>query len=178
MLYDVAGVIHHTKDHKFSVREQRIYDFFNSNKVGVLSTVGKDGQPGGSVIYYTIGRDFTASFLTKASTRKFANIVHDPRVMLTVFDAKYQTVGTIIGKATKVTDSQLINQVAKSVIRTSLSTSEGGIMPLAKLEQTPYVVLSISPDQVRLASYASPGSDGHSEILESSESFDLNPAGA
>lgn len=162
------------KDVQLTERQQRIYDFLNTHRAGVLATVDPNGEPHGVVIYHAIHRDFSISFLTKKGTKKYDNLIKNNHAELVVFDAKSQTVAQVRGKAIEVDNSYDINAVAAAVFMTSIKTSDGGVPPIVKLEAGDYVAFTIKPDQIRMASYARPDSGDYDKIFESIESFELH----
>lgn len=161
------------KDRAFPEREQRIYDFMTANPIGVLSTVGPDGDPHGVVVYYDIGPDFCVLFLTRRGSKKYDNLIHDPRVMLTVYETKTQTTVQVVGTASEITDSSEINGVADRILALSLRAGGSGVLPVAKLDSGEYTGFRIRPVQVRLAVYAWQGRESRDPLFESIESFDL-----
>lgn len=168
--------MHHKADNKkgvtLSERKQRIYDFLNINRVGVLASVDIYGEPHGSVIYHVIDRNLGVTFLTKSGTRKYDNLLRHPNTMLVVYDASTQSVAQIFGIASEVKDSYEVNKIAGQVMMSSIKTSEG-IPPISKLEAGTYTAFRIKPLQVRMASYANMESGNYEQIFESIESFEL-----
>ena len=159
--------------HTQSDKQKRIRTFLEQNPIGVLSTVNPDGNPHGAVVYFVLGEDFSASFLTRSGTRKSDNIKHQDRVTLTVFEPESQTTAQIIGRAKAIIDNDKVNAVASDVLRISLKTSEAGIPPISKLEAGSYNAFTIEPVQINMAVYRKPDSGGYTELFESIESFNL-----
>ena len=178
MFDKVTSHLIHKDELKFSDRKQRIYDFLRANPVGVLSSVTPNGNPHGTVIYYTVDKAFAVAFLTKTRTRKFDNLKHNDHVMLTVFDSQAQTTAQISGDAVEIRDSYEINVVAGAILGASLKTSEAGVPPITKLEAGRYVAFKLAPVQIRMAVYARPDPGDYSDLFESIESFELNEKAA
>jgi len=158
-----------------SDRQKRIYDFLQSLPVGVLSTVGIEQKPHGSVIYFVLDEDLKLSFLTKRETRKYANLQCNPAITLTVFEPKTQTTAQIFGEAVEVKDTAEMNKVAAAILDASLRISQTGLPPISKLEAGPYVAFHVKPEQIRLAVYSRSDADEEFELFDSLESFELNP---
>lgn len=157
----------------FSEREGRIYGFMAAHPIGVLSTVGPDGDPHGVVVYYDTAPDFGVSFLTRKGSKKYDNLLHDPRVMLTVYEPKTQTTVQLIGAADEITDSSEINSLADRILALSLRAGGSGALPVAKLDSGECTGFRIRPVQVRLAAYARQDRESCDPLFESIESFDL-----
>lgn len=153
-----------------SNRQKRIYDFLQSNQVGVLSSVDPDNNPHASVIYYSLDKSFQITFITKSKTKKFDNITHNNHVMLLVYNAENQTVAQVVGKAYQLVNSDKMADVAASVYAANLISSNDDIPPVAKLSGGEYVLFKIVPVQIRLATYIQPESD-YDNIFDTIESF-------
>lgn len=153
-------------------RQRRIATFLDSMRVGVLTSVDPSGDPHGSVIYFTVNKDFVLCFLTKANTKKADNILRNNRVMLVVFDPGTQTVAQVIGKTVQITDHYTLNAVSAEIYMTSIRNAKD-LPPITKFEAGDYVGFRIEPDQIRMAAYATPESGDHGRIFDSIESFEL-----
>jgi hypothetical protein len=170
-------MLHHTKSSKsdaapLSERRKHIYDFLHMNPVGVLSTVTADGDPHGVVVYFCVNKNYTLSFLTKVLTHKYDNLMHNNRVMLTVYEPGTQTCVQVTGKTTELRGSTEINAIAGAILGASLKTSRAGIPPISKIEAGPYVGFEIEPLQLRMAAYGKqdPGQyEARYEMLEAHE---------
>ncbi|MDL2341666.1 MAG: pyridoxamine 5'-phosphate oxidase family protein [Patescibacteria group bacterium] len=161
--------------HALTERQQIMYDFINTNRIGVLASVDPNGEPHAAVIYHTVDTDFNVSFLTKTGTKKYDNLIRHNHTVYVIYEPKSQTVAQITGEAVEILDGYEINQVAAAVFITSLRTSDGGVPPIAKLQAGDYTAFRIKPRQIRMASYARPDAGDYSKIFESIESFELHP---
>lgn len=158
-------------------RQQRIFDFINSNRAGVIASVDADNQPHASVIYHVMDKtNFRISFLTKTGTKKYDNLIRNNHVVLVIFDPKTQTVAQVIGKVFETTDPDEINAIAETISETSLATSNNDVPPIAKLDAGDYTAFKLIPDQIRMASYSQPQSGDYDRIFESIESFEWSAA--
>lgn len=160
-------------DHEYTDRQKRIHNFLSQNPVGVLSTVTPDGDPHGTVIYYTVDEHFSFFFLTKSETRKYDNLKRNGQVMLTVFESQSQSTVQIAGHATEVGDAYTVNAIAGTILATSMKTSEAGLPPISKLQAGSYVAFQIEPATIRMAIYARPDSGEYNDLFETIESFEL-----
>jgi hypothetical protein len=176
MVRTAKVLLHKSKPGELHVRQQRIFDFLSSYPVGVLSSVSPDGDPHGVVVFFTVNKQFQISFLTRAETRKHDNLIHNNRVMLTVFNPDTQTTATIIGTATEITDSFDVNAIATDVFQASRRFNQAGILPINKLQAGGYVGFVISPVQIHMAIYAGANSGDYTDLFASIESFELEAA--
>lgn len=158
---------------KFSDREQRIYDFLTTHPIAVLSSVDPSGEPHGTVIYYTLNQDFQLFFITRTGTKKYDNLIRNNHAMLTIFDPRTQTTVQVTGIAEEIIDSYEVNNIAGSITGISLKTSEGGLLPITKLEEGEFTAFQVKPVQIRMAVYDRPDPGSYEDLFESIESFDL-----
>jgi len=156
-----------------SQRQRRIYDFLKENHIAVLSSITPDGDPHGAVVYYMVDADFTFHILTKKGTRKYDNLAHNGRVMLTIFKAGTQTTVQVTGIALERGGNANINEVAGGIFGASLQTSINGLPPIVKLHAGAFTTFRIVPKQIRMAVYARPDSGNYDDLFESIESFKL-----
>lgn len=63
-----------------------ILAFLSTQTLGVVSTLGADGEPQSATVAFSESPDGTIVFGTFDDSRKFANILRDPRVSLVVSD--------------------------------------------------------------------------------------------
>jgi uncharacterized protein YhbP (UPF0306 family) len=170
----IHGLHEATKaSHHFTDRQRRMYNFLAEQRIGVLCTVTPDYDPHGAVVYYAIDENFVIRILTKTGTRKYDNMKHHNRVMLTVFEPLTQTTAQVHGIASERGGSANISKVARDVFSTSTETSNTGLPPIVKLQAGSFTTFQIEPVQIHLAIYARPEPGGYKEIFESIESFDL-----
>jgi general stress protein 26 len=161
---------------EFSDRKQRMYHFLRENPTGVLSMVTPDGNPHGVVIYFTVNPDLTISFMTKSMTRKYDNLIHNPRIHLTVFNPEIQGTLQVSGKVREITDKRRVNVIAGRIWGDTLQLSEAGVPPIVKLDAGDFAGFDILPYQMRMAVYARPDSGTYNDLFESIESFDWENA--
>jgi hypothetical protein len=157
----------------YTLRQQRIFNFLDEHYIGVLSSVTPDGDPHGSVVYYAVDDGFHAHILTKTGTRKYDNLIHNNRAMLTVYDASTQTTAQITGKAIELSGMVDMNWVASATF-THLGTGKKRLPPIVKLQAGAFTTFRIEPVQISLARYARPWLGGYEDLFESIESFTLN----
>lgn len=169
-----------TKAPSLTSRQKRIYAFLSSNQTGVLASVDPNGEPHGSVIYYTVSeKDFSVSFITKTGTKKYDNLVRHAHVMLVVFDAQKQTVAQVRGVAQEVTDLRTVFETAGKISQVGRGVRQDEDLPISKVDAGDYAVFKIVPVQIRIAEFAQPAkSDSYSHMFDSIESFEFEPGKA
>jgi uncharacterized pyridoxamine 5'-phosphate oxidase family protein len=148
-------------------KREKIFGFIKNHPTAVLTTVDPDGNPHGSVIYYTTDEDHNVLFITKEQTKKYDNLSHNPHAMLVVYDQVDEAILQISGIANVVPqgyDSQLD---FAAVLSSSMQASGYPFSPISKLSAGPYVVYKIIPVQLRLTTYTHPNQG--TVILEGEE---------
>jgi heme iron utilization protein len=93
--------------------KQRLVELFESQKLAVLST-HQNGQPYASLIAFKLSEDLSEIyFATPRATRKYANLLADPRVALLVDNRSNQDsdihqamAATAVGKAAEIVHAE------------------------------------------------------------------------
>ena len=63
-------------------KKAQLVEFIRKRRLGVITTIGPEGQPQAALINVAVLPDLSLVFETTSETRKFANIERDPRVAL------------------------------------------------------------------------------------------------
>jgi predicted pyridoxine 5'-phosphate oxidase superfamily flavin-nucleotide-binding protein len=66
------------------MQRAELVEFIRGHKLAVQATVAKDGAPQAAVVGIAVTDDFEIIFDTLESTRKYQNLVNDPRIALVV----------------------------------------------------------------------------------------------
>jgi uncharacterized pyridoxamine 5'-phosphate oxidase family protein len=64
--------------------KQRLFQFLDGCGLGVLSSIGLDGEPQSALVGIAVTPELEIVFDTVAKSRKFANIARDPRVAFVI----------------------------------------------------------------------------------------------
>ncbi len=145
---------------------EHIYDFLQSQKTGVLSTVGKHDRPYGAVVYFSIDKEFNVYFTTKRDTRKSENIQHNKHVSFVTFEPVSQTTAQIVGTAEEISDPTEAQDIFRAMLKTAFTTSLSGLPPISKLYAGYYISYRIKPEHINMAVFARPDPGGY-DIFES-----------
>jgi general stress protein 26 len=133
--------------------KKKIVEFLQGHPVGVLATVGADGNPHASTIYFGVDDDLRVTFTTKHDTYKYENITRHDTVMLVVFEAESQSSVQISGHAVEVKTSEEQQAVYHDTLRAAKKTGEDVVPPIAKIPAGPYVGFTITIDKISLSEY-------------------------
>ena len=69
---------------KNETMKQEALDFLKNHVVAVIASTDKDNRPNAATILYHIDDDMNFFFMTRRQTRKYANIMANPRVAIVV----------------------------------------------------------------------------------------------
>lgn len=138
-----------------------IYNFLKDSPVGVLSSVTKDGQPYGVVIYYHVDDDFMFSFVTKKATTTHHNLESNKDVVLVVYDSFSQTTVQITAKAEVITDNDVAEQAFNRTLEAAKQSSDSGVPPITKMWAGDYVAYSLRPSHIQMRVFVRPDPSGY-----------------
>lgn len=130
----------------------KIMGYIDRNPAAVLSTIGKDG-PHGAVIYVITASHGTLCFVTKNQTQKYANIVDQPSVSLTIFNEREATTLQATGHAYVANDNQGLKEIVMDKVTKAHATMSDWLPPVTKIANGEYAVIGIELKTARLADY-------------------------
>lgn len=135
--------------------DARASAFIASHGIGVLSTMGRDGQLQGSVVYYVYDSGTSAIYmLTKSDTKKAHNILATHQVAFTVYDeAKRQTL-QLQGVAEIEANQDTKNWVFQEISRPKQYQNGIDDPPVTTMQAGGYIVFRITPSTVRFSDYS------------------------
>lgn len=136
-------------------------DFLRLHNVGVIGTIGEDGELWNTVIYYVADLKGAVSFFTKNETKKYTNLLKNPNIAFVVFDQNQRVTLQMSGRTEVVTD-----QLEVSLFYDKLDRAvdfESHPLPIEKLKNAGnYVVMKITPRRIHFSDYSKPSVD-HSD---------------
>lgn len=79
-----------------------IYQFIAKQKLGVISTVNAENKPEAAVVGIAVSENFEIIFDTVKASRKYANIMHNPRVAFVIgwdneITVQYEGIAEVLG---------------------------------------------------------------------------------
>ena len=66
------------------MENKELIEFLKSQKLLVLSTVDKDGEPWVSNVYYSVDGEFNLFFVSPADTKHIEHLEHNPKVAFSI----------------------------------------------------------------------------------------------
>jgi general stress protein 26 len=119
--------------------------FLESHDVAVLSTQNKWGGLFGAPVYYIVQPKEKVYILTRSETAKAKNILSNPGVALTVFDADPARTLQIQGLAKIETDQTTKTEVFNELTKKRPYTNGLQYPPVTHLNKGSYMVILIIP---------------------------------
>ena len=133
-------------DNKQEIKE-KAFEFLRKQRVAALATVSASGEPHAATITIIADSDFNIYFITKQSSRKFADISANPRVGLTVgFDSDHPQTIQIQGAAEIMTAERVRIMIE---VEERLAEREFYWWPLMRMKGSDFAVIKITPEWAR-----------------------------
>lgn len=131
-------------EEKFPFLTYEAKSFLDSNSIAVLSTKDKKGNVSGAVVYYIVDQLDRVYLLTKEGTHKAKNMLANPQVALTIFDApKLQTL-QIDGIASVETDQKVVGYVFSQITKPRKDTKKDSVAPVVNIDDGGFVVFRVT----------------------------------
>lgn len=127
--------------------------FLQGHQAGVLATVGADGQPHASALYYICDDNFNLYFLTQSSSRKAQAIAANPRVAFTVGTQDIPQTVQIEGIAEEIQYQETKDEKMAKLAEVLMGASTY-FAPVTKLDPANIILVWIQPKWIRWADYA------------------------
>lgn len=121
-------------------------EFLKSQRVAVISTVAENGDPQSAVVTFLVDDEFNIFFVTRKKSRKFANIIRNPRVSVVVgFDPEQPSTIQMQGNA-RISESNRITTLLKF---SQALISREKWWPLLKVAGLDFVLMEVKIDWAR-----------------------------
>jgi uncharacterized pyridoxamine 5'-phosphate oxidase family protein len=136
--------------------QQIAYEFIVQNRAGALATCTPDGEPHVVTIYSVIEPSLTIYFATRVESRKYRNIVANPRVALCFTDEAAMRTIQLTGKATRVESLEMEQHVLYELIKLRYGEPDWPVPPIKMFERgttMELAIVKVVPAQVTLASF-------------------------
>jgi uncharacterized pyridoxamine 5'-phosphate oxidase family protein len=119
--------------------------------LGVLATVGVNGQPHATSVFYLADEHLNIYFLVREGSKKYQNIIAREYVAFVVTEINPPKTIQFEGSAHIVTDSHEENEYFTQLV--ARATSETAIPPVAQMEGSKMLFVKITPSWVRVGNF-------------------------
>ena len=138
---------------------QRAHVFLSGYLEAVISTVNQYNHPQAAMVYYIADDDFNLYFLTRQSSRKYANLQHNPAVAVVVADPINQISIQLEGKAKDISDQKQTPPFAERLL-SLLNDKHFHTAPLFQIDSGAARVIRVTPEWLRYSSFKDFKEDG------------------
>ena len=133
-------------------------------KMGVVSTVNKEGHPQSALVYFYADDNFNIYFATFSNSRKYANLGGNKMVAFNVSDVEDPRTVQLEGVAEEVKKNVNAMEVLERLSQI-LGINNDYFAPLTQIGEIGTVVIRIKPTYIRLGDFAFIPIDGVKEDL-------------
>ncbi len=130
--------------------------FLKEHDVAVLSTVDKEGNVSGAVVYYIVDQLNQIYIVTKSETKKATNILSNSKVALTIYDAAAAETLSIRGRADFEQDEEIISYVFNQIVQPKIYKGVKTLPPVTHLKKGVFTVIRIVPRSGKYIDYKQP----------------------
>jgi len=140
---------------QFSQERNDALNFLQEHPLGSLATINEQGSPELAAVYFYTEKDFSSYFVTKANTRKLANITQHPLTSLLSYDEELLYSVELTGIAELLRDPAAVSQAIEKFQMIAASRhAQYWIPPISQLQAGQYVVCMLKPEAVHVHNYA------------------------
>jgi general stress protein 26 len=119
--------------------------------LGAVSTLGSNSQPQSASVYYVSDSDLNFYFLTRTESRKYENIVKNPRVAFVVTSERPPKTIQIEGTASQMVDEIEADGMYTKLVSQAIESSL--IPPISQLREGAVVFMKITPVWIRCGDF-------------------------
>lgn len=132
-----------------------IFSWLQKHPVATVATVSKTNKPELAVVYTDVDKDFSCYFITKESTRKYANLQRDKTITVAWFNELDLTMCELTGDAFVVQDPA---EATAALVRLEALMVNQQVTywtpPVGQLEGSQYAIFRIIPRRVSFTDYS------------------------
>lgn len=146
-------------------KHRETYEFLNEHKLGVLSTVGEQGEPWGAAVYYVVTNELEIYFLTHATSKKYKNLAQKAAAALTVVDDYKQTTVQMSGTIDELEMGEEHDMAFQKLAQVRPPGQFAWAPPVSKIHDGSVVLLKLTPTTMRYSRFKS-DEDGETYIVD------------
>ena len=143
-----------TENPKISDNNTQAANFLREHNLATFSSVDKNGDVSGAIVYYMVDDGLFVYILTKSSTDKGRNIFAHPQIALTVHETGTLQTLQMQGTATVETNSQIRQSVFDFVVKLRVYRDKKHLPPITKIDAGSYMVIKINPTKMDFNDYS------------------------
>lgn len=121
------------------------------SKLCTIATVSEDGAPHSASVYFVFNNDLNIYFATRASTRKYKDILKDPRVAFLASVEHTPKTVQIEGNAALVMDPEEQREYIAKIF--AHANKQYPLPPIAQMMDAELILMKITPAWARLGDF-------------------------
>lgn len=147
-----------------------IKSFLENNNLGTLATLSENSEINLATLFFMAGEDYSLYFVTKTATRKFNNIINNPKSTILIVDGEELVSVESVGRTEVITDSNVVIDVITKFQSVVLDTRIGyWIPPVSQLDGGQFAVCRHTPSNIEYRRFL-----GGDNALQSPHSISIN----
>jgi len=150
----VAPTLPPPVDPVFQSSSKDALNFLKEHDLATLSTVDRTGNVHGAIVYYLVDQENHIYILTKADSGKGRNVYAHSQVALTIHEAGTTKTVQLEGMAEIETDQTIKNNIFAQMIKLRPYRDGAQLPPVTKLHEGAYMVIRITPLDMKYHDYA------------------------
>lgn len=125
----------------------------HAHELATFSTVDRDNNANGAVVYYYPAPEGYIYILTKGETQKAHDALHNPHIALTIHDTETLQTLQLQGDSAIESDADKKHEVYTKLVHEHEYGKDKSMPPVTKLKHGAFMVLRISPTQAKFRDY-------------------------
>ncbi len=148
-----------------TTKSEEAYKFIASHPLATLSTASSQGEPWGANIYCVVDENFDFYFMTHAESKKYKNLVKNPKAALTLVDNEEQTTVQAVGKVVELADdSEEVREAFRKLARVRPPGELRWTPPVSKMTNGKIAVFHLKPTELRFSKFNTHHNPPHPDV--------------
>jgi uncharacterized pyridoxamine 5'-phosphate oxidase family protein len=124
----------------------------DAQKIGVISTLGENGQPQSAAVYYTFDDKLNIYFVTRANSRKYKNAILNKKGAFAIVNQDLSMTLQIEGAldiASKIEEQEALFPKLVMIV-----TEKNAIPPVSKMDSSEMIFMKLTPTWARIGDFS------------------------
>ncbi len=146
---------------------EEAYKFIESHPLATLSTASAQGEPWGANIYCVASEELNFYFMTHVESKKYQNLIKNPKAALTLVDNNEQTTIQAIGSVAELPDESEEVRVAFGKLARIRPPGElQWTPPVSKMTNGKIAVFRLKPTMLKFSRFDTRHHPPHPDIKQ------------
>lgn len=130
-------------------------NFLKEHGLATLSTLDRDGNVHGAVVYYVTDENNLIYIVTKTETQKTHNLLANPEVAFTIYDALEMQTLQLQGNAEIETNQTKKDFVFSQIVQPRQTSRGKQLPPVTQLKEGSFIIIQVTPTSAKFRDYGS-----------------------